>query len=104
MSCRNHGFGPATGRNCHKSKSWKNQCLSARECPSDEVLHVSSTYPFKPDWTKHVKDAPFKRNDQILDVLPIGVTVFPGTGIQDNLGDKARKLGIPVWKFRSGSA
>jgi hypothetical protein len=25
--------------------------------------------------------------------------VFPGTGIQDNLADKARKLGIPVWKF-----
>ena len=32
-------------------------------------------------------------------VLPIGVMVFPGTGIQDNLADKARKLGIPVWKF-----
>jgi hypothetical protein len=30
----------------------------------------------------------------MLDVLPIGVIVFPGTGIQDNLADKARKLGI----------
>ena len=54
---------------------------------------------FKPDWAKHAKAAPFKRNDAILDVLPIGVMVFPGTGIQDNLADKARKLGIPVWKF-----
>ena len=54
---------------------------------------------FKPDWTRHAKAAPFKRNDQMLDVLPIGVIVFPGTGIQDNLADKARKLGIPVWKF-----
>jgi hypothetical protein len=54
---------------------------------------------FKPDWTKHAKAAPFKRNDQMLDVLPIGVMHFPGTGIQDNLADKARKLGIPVWKF-----
>jgi hypothetical protein len=54
---------------------------------------------FKPDWTKHGKAAPFKRNDAILDVLPIGVMVFPGTGIQDNLADKARKLGIPVWRF-----
>lgn len=54
---------------------------------------------FKPDWTKHAKAAPFKRNDQILDVLPIGVMHFPGSGIQDNLADKARKLGIPVWKF-----
>ncbi|ABD89443.1 conserved hypothetical protein [Rhodopseudomonas palustris BisB18] len=54
---------------------------------------------FKPDWTKHAKAAPFKRNDQMLDVLPIGVMVFPGTGIQENMADKARKLGIPVWKF-----
>src|SRR3546814_17810959 len=46
---------------------------------------------FKPDWTKHAKAAPFKRNDQMLNVLPIGVIVFPGTGIQDNLADKARK-------------
>jgi len=54
---------------------------------------------FKPDWAKHAKAAPFKRNDAMLDVMPIGVMVFPGTGIQENLADKARKLGIPVWKF-----
>ena len=54
---------------------------------------------FAPDWTKHGRAAPFKRNDQMLDVLPIGVIVFPGTGIQENLADKARKLGIPVWRF-----
>jgi len=59
---------------------------------------------FKPDWTKHAKAAPFKRNDQLLDVLPIGVMVFPGTGIQGNLADKAKKLGIPVWKFGNGGA
>ncbi|RWQ81918.1 MAG: DUF2493 domain-containing protein [Mesorhizobium sp.] len=59
---------------------------------------------FKPDWNKHAKAAPFKRNDQILDVLPIGVLHFPGTGIQDNLADKARKLGISVWKSASGGA
>ena len=54
---------------------------------------------FKPDWTKHAKAAPFKRNDAMLAVLPIGVMHFPGTGIQDNLADKAKKLGIPLWKF-----
>ena len=54
---------------------------------------------FAPDWTKHGRSAPFKRNDQMLDVLPIGVIVFPGAGIQDNLADKAKKLGIPVWRF-----
>ena len=59
---------------------------------------------FKPDWTKHAKAAPFKRNDAMLDVLPIGVMHFPGTGIQDNLADKAKKLGIPVWKFGTGGA
>ena len=57
---------------------------------------------FKPDWTRHAKAAPFKRNDQMLDVLPIGVIVFPGSGISANLADKAKKLGIPVWK--SGGA
>jgi hypothetical protein len=44
----------------------------------------------------------FKRNDQLLDVMPIGVIVFPGSGISANLADKAKKLGIPVWK--SGGA
>ncbi|WP_316185298.1 DUF2493 domain-containing protein [Bradyrhizobium sp. SZCCHNRI1003] len=54
---------------------------------------------FRPDWTKHSKAAPFKRNDAMLNVMPIGVMHFPGTGIQDNLADKAKKLGIPVWRF-----
>ncbi|UPK07003.1 DUF2493 domain-containing protein [Bradyrhizobium sp. 170] len=58
---------------------------------------------FKPDWTKHAKAAPFKRNDAMLELLPIGVMHFPGTGIQDNLADKARRLGIPVWKFGGGT-
>jgi hypothetical protein len=59
---------------------------------------------FKPDWTKHAKAAPFKRNDAMLAALPIGVMVFPGTGIQANLADKAKKLGIPVWRFGEGGA
>ncbi len=54
---------------------------------------------FRPDWTRHAKAAPFKRNDAMLDTLPAGVIVFPGSGITDNLADKARKLGIPVWRF-----
>ncbi len=59
---------------------------------------------FKPDWTRHAKAAPFKRNDQLLDVMPIGVVVFPGSGISDNLADKARKLGIPLFDFRERRA
>ena len=58
---------------------------------------------FKPDFTRHRNAAPFKRNDQLLEVLPIGVVVFPGSGISDNLADKARKLGIPLLDYRKGS-
>ncbi|WP_299632004.1 DUF2493 domain-containing protein [uncultured Roseobacter sp.] len=55
---------------------------------------------FKPNWTRHGKAAPFKRNDQILETLPIGLIVFPGSGISDNLADKAKTLGIPLYDFR----
>ncbi len=58
---------------------------------------------FKPDFTRHKNAAPFKRNDQLLEVLPIGVVVFPGSGISNNLADKAKKLGIPLFDFRKGS-
>jgi YspA, cpYpsA-related SLOG family len=59
---------------------------------------------FKPDWTRHAKAAPFKRNDEMLNVLPIGVLVFPGSGISANLADKAKRMGIPVWQFGDGGA
>ena len=58
-----------------------------------------SQVAFKPDWARHRNAAPFKRNDAMLDTLPIGVVVFPGSGISQNLADKARKLGIPVMRF-----
>jgi hypothetical protein len=58
---------------------------------------------FKPDWNRHRNAAPFKRNDQMLEALPIGVVVFPGSGISANLADKARKMGIPVWRFSETS-
>ncbi len=54
---------------------------------------------FKPDWTREGRAAPFKRNDRMLEALPIGVVVFPGSGISANLADKAKKLGIPCWRF-----
>lgn len=55
---------------------------------------------FAPDWEKHGRSAPFKRNDAMLDILPIGVIVFPGTGIQDNFADKAKMLGINAYDLR----
>jgi hypothetical protein len=54
---------------------------------------------FRPDWTRHAKAAPFKRNDKMLELLPIGVLAFPGGGIHANLADKAKALGVPVWRF-----
>lgn len=57
--------------------------------------------PFAPDFAKHSKaSAPFKRNDTVLETLPIGVIIFPGGGIQDNLFDKAKAVGIKCWDFR----
>ena len=73
------------------------ELIASRWADNRKVAQIA----FKPDWTRHAKAAPFKRNDQMLDVLPIGVIVFAGTGIQDNLADKARKLGIPLFDFRS---
>lgn len=59
---------------------------------------------FKPDWTRHGKAAPFRRNDQLLSVMPYGVIVFPGSGITENFADKARRFGIPVWSFMESGA
>jgi hypothetical protein len=55
---------------------------------------------FKPDWSRHKNGAPFKRSDGTLDPLPISVVAFPGVGIVENLADKARKMGISVWRRR----
>jgi hypothetical protein len=33
----------------------------------------------------------------MLEALPIVVIVFPVSGIVENLADKARQMGIPVW-------
>ncbi len=55
----------------------------------------------KPDWNAHGRAAPFRRNDDLLNLLPKGVIAFPGSGITDNLIDKADKLGIPVQRCRA---
>ena len=50
----------------------------------------------RPDWNRHGRAAPFRRNDELLNLLPKGVIAFPGSGITDNLVEKAVQLGIPV--------
>lgn len=74
--------------------------IAACWAESRKVTQIS----FKPNWTKHAKAAPFRRNDEMLSVLPAGLIVFPGNGITDNLADKARRLGIPVWQIAEESA
>ncbi len=76
------------------------ELIASRWATSRKVPQIA----FKPDWNRHKRAAPFKRNDQLLNAMPIGMVVFPGTGIQDNLADKARKLGIPLFDFRKGGA
>jgi hypothetical protein len=75
------------------------ELIAARWADHRKVTQIA----FKPDWAKHGKAAPFKRNDAMLDLLPTGVVVFPGSGIQENFADKARKLGIPVLR-KGGTA
>ncbi|MBS0251492.1 MAG: DUF2493 domain-containing protein, partial [Proteobacteria bacterium] len=75
------------------------ECIAACWANQRKVPHI----PFKPDWTAHAKAAPYKRNDAMLAVLPIGVLIFPGNGIQDNFADKARALGIPRIDLRNVS-
>ena len=52
----------------------------------------------RPDWKAHGKAAPFRRNDELLNLLPKGLIAFPGSGITGNLVDKARQLGIPIYR------
>lgn len=59
---------------------------------------------YKPEFKRDGKAAPFKRNDRMLEALPMGVVVFPGSGITDNLADKARTLRIPVRDYRKCGA
>jgi hypothetical protein len=76
----------AQGRRAHRPACWADN----RKVP--QIV-------FKPDWNRHKNAEPFKRNDALLEALPIGLIAFPGSGIAQNLADKARKMGIPVWIF-----
>ena len=77
-----HGGGPGTDK---VAASW------AEARGVDQVV-------CRPDWAAHGKAAPFRRNDELLNLLPKGLIAFPASasGITHNLIDKARQLGIPV--------
>lgn len=50
-----------------------------------------------PDWPGARRAAPFKANDEIIAMKPIGVVVFGGNGVALNLAQKAERAGIRVW-------
>ncbi len=77
-----HGGGPGVEK------------IAAQWAERNEVHQVVC----KPDWNRHGRAAPFRRNDELLNLLPKGIIAFPGSGITDNLIDKATSLGIPVQK------
>ena len=53
----------------------------------------------QPDWNAHGKAAPFRRNDELLNLMPKGIILFPSdSGITANLADKAESIGIPVMR------
>ena len=75
-----HGGGPGVER------------IAARWAERNGVHQVVC----RPDWNRHGRAAPFRRNDELLNLLPRGIIAFPGSGITDNLVEKAVQLGIPV--------
>ena len=83
-----HGGGPGAEK------------IAARWAESRNVHQVVC----RPDWNAHGKAAPFRRNDQLLSLLPKGVISFPGSGISENLVDKATQLGIPVHRVMPAAA
>ena len=78
-----HGGGPGAEK------------IAARWAESKGVHQVVC----RPDWNTHGRAAPFRRNDQLLKLLPKGLISFPGSGVSENLVDKATQLGIPVHKI-----
>ncbi len=68
------------------------QKIGARWAEANDVAQVLCL----PDWKRHPKAAPYRRNDQIVALQPKELIAFPGTGVIANLVDKAREAGIPV--------
>ncbi|WP_428098027.1 DUF2493 domain-containing protein [Candidatus Rariloculus sp.] len=83
-----HGGGPGAEK------------IAARWAESKGVHQVVC----KPDWNAHGRAAPFRRNDQLLNLMPKGLLAFPGSGVTENLVDKATQLGIPVHRIIPSTA
>ena len=69
---------------------------SRRDGPSATACTRSSASPIG---TGTDAPHPSAATTTLLNLLPKGVIAFPGSGITDNLVDKARQLGIPVQRI-----
>jgi hypothetical protein len=59
--------------------------------------HKVAQVLYRPEWAKHYKAAPFKRNDAMLAELPAKTVIIkPDNGILQALIRESRKLGIPT--------
>lgn len=77
-------------------------CTAARPRAADarKVPQVA----FKPDFARHRNTAPFKRNDRLLETMPIGAVVFPAPA-SPTTSPTRQELGIPILDYhrRSGT-
>ena len=71
-----HGGGPGAEK------------IAARWAESKGVHQVIC----RPDWNTHGRAAPFRRNDQLLKLLPKGLISFPGSGVSDTQAAAAVRL------------
>ena len=55
----------------------------------------------KPDSNVHGRAAPFRRNVELLNLLPKAVIAFPGSGITDNPVNESVTLGVPVQRVQA---
>ncbi|EFL89433.1 DUF2493 domain-containing protein [Ahrensia sp. R2A130] len=73
------------------------EMIAAKWCECNKIAQVI----FSPEWTEHAKAAPFRRNDALLKEMPIGLIAFSGSGVNENIVDKAKGLGITVMRHRA---
>lgn len=68
------------------------ELIASKWAVTRSVLQISCP----PDWKAHQKAAPFRRNDEMLKIGLAGVIVTPGTGIQENMAEKADQMNVKV--------
>ena len=84
--------GPRSTRSARSTPTW---CWCTATAPGVEKIAARwaeargvAQVVCRPNWNAYGKAAPFRRNDDIINLLPKGLIAFPGSGITANLVDK----------------